>query len=248
MTKSKVYKNIFDFSIIAGLILFLSACSSMQPAYQAPPPVKVITEQVQLEIYQPPLPQEIQMRELDLYVITNTPCKPATGEHKNPKYYTTERFAYEDYTKEDGTSARRVQRDAEGNRIELPQLLDENGKGIEVCGNLEQKIAEIEKRIGGDFVIMGMTIKGYENMAFNLQEIKRYINQQKEIILYYREATNASSNDADDWLEKNTQEQADQIKKSEDNNTQQEAPATPPQEEGGFNLKSLLPGFGKGDD
>ena len=34
-----------------------------------------------------------------------------------------------------------------------------------------------------------MTPQDYENMAFNLQELRRYIRQQKEIIIYYRDAT-----------------------------------------------------------
>jgi len=29
--------------------------------------------------------------------------------------------------------------------------------------------------------------KGYENLALNMQEIIRYIREQKEIILYYRD-------------------------------------------------------------
>ena len=41
----------------------------------------------------------------------------------------------------------------------------------------------------GNFVIFGMTPQDYENMAYNLQELRRYIRQQKEIIIYYRDAT-----------------------------------------------------------
>jgi hypothetical protein len=48
-------------------------------------------------------------------------------------------------------------------------------------------------------------------MAYNLQELKRYIGQQKEIIIYYREATqNDVDTDADDWLEKNEEVLEDQ--------------------------------------
>lgn len=49
-----------------------------------------------------------------------------------------------------------------------------------------------------------MTPQSYENMAYNLQEIRRYVRQQKEIILYYREATTGDDGtDAEDWIEKN---------------------------------------------
>lgn len=237
----KTFRSIADFGIIALLFVGLSACSSMGGGYQPLPPVKVISESVQLEIYQPPLPQEIQMQDVQWSVLTNTPCKPATGENKNPKYYTTEKYQSEKYTKEDGSESTRAVRDVDGNRILREQLKDENGKVIQVCGNMEQKIAEVEKRLGGDFVLMGMTPKGYENMSANLQDIKRYIKQQKEIILYYREATGAESNDdKEDWIEKNNSKQTKQEKKVEADNK----PATPaPAEEtGGFSIKSLLGG------
>lgn len=235
----KTFRSIADIGIITILFLGLSACSSMGGGYQPLPPVKVITETVQLEIYQPPLPQEISMQDVQWSVLTNKPCKPATGENRNPKYYTTEKYQSEEYTKEDGTTSRRAVRDEAGQRILREQLKDENGNVIQVCGNMEQKIAEVEKRLGGDFVLMGMTPKGYENMAANLQDIKRYINQQKEIILYYREATGAeSNNDKEDWSEKNNQNQADQVEKAQQDNTPAPAPAE--DTSGGFSIKSLL--------
>lgn len=55
--------------------------------------------------------------------------------------------------------------------------------------NLEEQIAKISKMQDGTFVIFGMTPQDYENMAYNLQELRRYIRQQKEIIIYYRNAT-----------------------------------------------------------
>lgn len=55
--------------------------------------------------------------------------------------------------------------------------------------NLKEKMAEIEKHLGGDFVVFAMTPQSYENMAYNIQELKRFIQQQSEIIVYYAEAT-----------------------------------------------------------
>jgi len=49
--------------------------------------------------------------------------------------------------------------------------------------NIDEKIEEIEKYQGGDFVVFAITPQGYENMAENLKELRRYILQQKEIIL-----------------------------------------------------------------
>ena len=173
-------KTLQTLSIIA-LTLIMTACAS-RGGYQPLPPVKVITETVEVEVYAPPLPPEIQLNDVEWKVITNTPCKPATGKKtlsQGKWYYTTERFEYEEYFDEEKQETRRrVKRDAEGNRIELPHLEDGNGV-IQVCGNLQQKIAEVELMLDGDFVIFAITPVGYEKMSANLQEIKRYINQQK---------------------------------------------------------------------
>lgn len=232
------------FILIPIVLAFgLVGCTTTS-SYQPLPPVKVITETVEVEVYAPPLPKEILLADVDWKVITNTPCKPATGKKNigNGKwYYTTERFDYEDYIKEDGSSARRVKRDEAGNRVELAPLTDEIGNVIESCGNLQQKIAEVELLLDGDFVIFAITPDGYERMAANLQEIKRYINQQKEIIYYYREATKPKGSKG--WLEENEERQDNQREAVEFENEQQENPQTLPQPEAsGFNLRKLFGG------
>ena len=271
-TTKKKLKSLIDISVIGVLFtVLLTGCSSMQSVpYQQPSTVKVFTEEVKLEIYQPPLPQEISMRDIQWYVMTNTPCKPATGINKNPKYFTTEKYQSEEYTKEDGTTSRRAVRDEAGKRILREQLKGEDatsrravrdeagkrilreqlkgedGKVIQVCGNMEQKIAELEKKIGGEFVMMGISVKGYENMAYNLQEIKRYLNQQKEIILYYREATGGLDNDSkEDWLDKNKENQTDQVEDAKRDNEAQASELAQPvvEKASGFSIKKLIPGL-----
>ena len=77
--------------------------------------------------------------------------------------------------------------------------------------NFEEQVKKLEKMQSGAYVLFGITPQDYENMAYNLQELKRYIGQQKEIIIYYREATqNDVDTDADDWLEKNEEVLEDQ--------------------------------------
>ena len=239
--QAKTIRRFFDVLFLGAVIVGLSACSTMQQPYQPLPPVKVITETVEVEIYQPPLPREIALADVDWKVITNTPCKPATGKETirgsgGKWYYTTERFAYEEYTDDNGETRRRGQRDEAGNRVELPQLLDENGKGIESCGNLQQKIAEVETMLSGEFVVLAITPVGYERMAANLQEIKRYINQQKDIILYYREAT--APKGVDGWLEENAERQNNQVEEAQDDSLDLQPENT------GFNLGKLIPGLG----
>ena len=54
---------------------------------------------------------------------------------------------------------------------------------------LDKFIDDIKKNHGGDIVFFAMTVDDYELMAFNTQEIKRYINQLGEVIVYYRNVT-----------------------------------------------------------
>ena len=49
--------------------------------------------------------------------------------------------------------------------------------------------ADIKKIHGGDLVFVAMTVADYELMSYNTQEIKRYISQLGEVIIYYREVT-----------------------------------------------------------
>ena len=70
--------------------------------------------------------------------------------------------------------------------------------------NFDEQIARLKKLQGGSYVIFGITPLDYENMSYNLQELRRYIRQQKEIIIYYREATQSGMDtNAEDWLDKN---------------------------------------------
>lgn len=138
-------------SLVFSVVL-LSGCATLgfgsKPIPYVPPQeVKVITETVTLDIYQPPLPQEIRMEDVEFFVLTDR--------------------------------------------------------------NFEEKKAEVEKLLGGDFVIIGFTPQAYENLSFNLQELRRYIRQQKEIILYYREATKKKEEPAD-WLRENQRIQEQQ--------------------------------------
>jgi len=109
------------------------------------PQIVTVTEKVPLRIYQPPLPQEIDLLNVNFFVITED--------------------------------------------------------------NLEEQIKKIEKMLDGQFVVFALTPDGYEKMAENFQEVRRYVRQQKELILYYREATTESEGTtAEEWLEHNEEQ------------------------------------------
>ena len=53
--------------------------------------------------------------------------------------------------------------------------------------NYEEFVTEFEKKNGGDAYI-AISVKDYENLSLNFAELRRYIEQQKQIIVYYEEA------------------------------------------------------------
>lgn len=53
--------------------------------------------------------------------------------------------------------------------------------------NFDSFIKEF-KEIHGDLAFVALSIRDYENLALNVAELRRFINQQSQIILYYEEA------------------------------------------------------------
>ena len=53
--------------------------------------------------------------------------------------------------------------------------------------NIDEFLSRIENETGG--VFFAMTPGDYELMSYNLQEIKRFIKEIKEVIVYYRAVT-----------------------------------------------------------
>ena len=55
----------------------------------------------------------------------------------------------------------------------------------------EQNFEDFKKRFtkeNGDFVGYVLSVRDYETLALNMAELKRYVLQQKEIIVYYEKA------------------------------------------------------------
>jgi len=53
--------------------------------------------------------------------------------------------------------------------------------------NLEEFIAEFGEE-NGELAFVALSIGDYENLALNIAELRRYINQQTDIIVYYEES------------------------------------------------------------
>ena len=66
------------------------------------------------------------------------------------------------------------------------KMLD--AKIIVITENNLQEVVKKVKTGMGEFVIYGLDPLSFKNLALNFEQIKRYIEQQKEVILYYEKA------------------------------------------------------------
>jgi len=78
-----------------------------------------------------------------------------------------------------GTLAAKIE-----NKIDLT---NENIVKVITENNLEDVINRI-KGTQGEFVLYAMTASSFESLALNFEEIKRFIEEQNQIILYYEKA------------------------------------------------------------
>ena len=54
--------------------------------------------------------------------------------------------------------------------------------------NLDEFLQRVEKE-EGSVVFFAMSVPDYKLMAYNMQELKRYIKELKEVVVYYRTVT-----------------------------------------------------------
>lgn len=62
--------------------------------------------------------------------------------------------------------------------------------------NYEEFVKEFTE-IYGELAFVALSMKDYENLALNIAEIKRYLQQQSEIIVYYEKAVTEDSQKSD---------------------------------------------------
>ena len=61
--------------------------------------------------------------------------------------------------------------------------------------NFKEFKEKFQKENGDPLVAYVLSVRDYETLALNMAEIKRYIEQQKEIIIYYEEAAKPRKKD-----------------------------------------------------
>ena len=64
-------------------------------------------------------------------------------------------------------------------------LLDASFRVV-TAENLDEFLEEVT--VGDQFVFIAMDVQDYENLSLNVDELRRYIEQQQSVILYYEES------------------------------------------------------------
>tara|TARA_Y100000289_G_C3924035_1_gene152234 strand:+ start:38 stop:439 length:402 start_codon:yes stop_codon:yes gene_type:complete len=58
--------------------------------------------------------------------------------------------------------------------------------------NYDEFVKEFTE-VYGDLAYVAISMKDYENLALNIAEMRRFLNQQKQIIVYYEKAVSENS-------------------------------------------------------
>ena len=121
--------------------------------------IEIISKPVEIKIIQPILPRPISL--------------------KDPKWYVVSEAVITNPCKK-----------VEDKRPKICSLQErENPDWTIGYTYLDRFIADMKKLNNGDVVFTAMTIGDYELMASNTQELRRYIRELGEVIVYYRSVT-----------------------------------------------------------
>jgi len=158
-------------SLILTIVLLINGCS-LWPVK----PIQIESQPVELEIIQPSLPRPIQLGVPEYFVVSEAiianPCKYSIP-FDPPRY------------DDDGKE-----------RLKRPKTcsLEERENPDWPVGYtyLDKFLDDIKKANAGDVVFVASTIADYELMSTNVQELRRYIRELGEVIVYYREVTDVS--------------------------------------------------------
>ena len=153
---------------ILSLVIVLSSCSLL-PSKQ----IQVVSKPLQLEIIHPEMPRGVSLGVPRLYVVSEAvitnPCV-ATISFEPKKY------------KDDGSEKLKRPKTCELEEREHPDW----PVGYTY---LDRFLDDMKKLNNGDVVFYAYSTQDYELMAANLQELRRYIREVQEVVIYYKEVT-----------------------------------------------------------
>ena len=153
---------------LTALAVTISGCSLL-PTKK----LEVVSKPVQLDIIQPTLPREISLQTPKWYVVSEArianPCKKSIS-------FEPQRFD------ENGVE-----------QLKRPKSCDlterENPEWPEGYTYLDRFLDDMKDQNNGDVVFVATTVGDYKKMTINNQEVRRYIRELGEVIIYYRNVT-----------------------------------------------------------
>ena len=157
-----------NFISLLFLTIAISGCSLI-PTKQ----IEISSKPIQIDIMQPDLPRPVNLTAPQWFVVSEAvitnPCRPSIS--FDPKKFN-----------DDGTE-----------KLKRPKACDlserDNPDWPEGYTYLDRFLDEMKDMNNGEVVFVATTIGDYEIMAEDMQEIRRYINQLGEVIIYYRNVT-----------------------------------------------------------
>ena len=150
------------------LTTIVSGCSLL-PQRQ----VEIISKPVPINIIQPQLPRPINLADIQMSVVSEAvitnPCKRSIS-------FEPQKF------------------DDKGiEQLKRPKACDlserENPDWPEGYTYLDRFLDEMREQNNGDVVFVATSVGDYKVMAEDMQELKRYIKQLGEVVIYYRNVT-----------------------------------------------------------
>lgn len=157
-----------NYIISIVLILTISGCSLLGTKQ-----IEVVSKPIQIDIMQPDLPRPVDLIAPKWYVVSEArivnPCKATLS--FDPKKYN-----------DDGSE-----------KFKRPKVCDlserENPEWPEGYTYLDRFLDDMKNQNNGEVVFVATSVGDYKVMAEDLQEIKRYIKQLGEVVVYYRNVT-----------------------------------------------------------
>ncbi len=148
-----------NFLILTILTLIISGCSSFGSKK-----IDIVSKPIEIDIMQPDLPRPLELTAPQWYVVSEArianPCRKVEQEDGSMKR--PKACAIED---------------------------TENPDWPEGYTYLDRFLEEMKEQNNGEVVFVATTIGDYKVMAEDMQELKRYIKQLGEVVIYYRDVT-----------------------------------------------------------
>jgi len=160
-----------NYIILPILAIAISGCSLLGTKQ-----VEIVSKPIEIDIMQPDLPRPVQLTAPEWYVVSEAvianPCRQVMKLDEQGNHI----------VKEDGT-----------HQLTRPKACakedTENPDWPDGYTYLDRFLDDMKELNNGEVVFVATTIGDYKVMAEDMQELKRYIKQLGEVVIYYRNVT-----------------------------------------------------------